>query len=68
MIQPAIKTTLVGEYYFSKKSREVDALKKEGKTIIDLSIGSPDLPPPVSAVNALNEAALLPDIHGYQPS
>jgi LL-diaminopimelate aminotransferase len=33
----------VGEYYFSKKLREIDELNKAGKQVINLGIGSPDI-------------------------
>ena len=35
----------IGEYYFSQKLREIESLNKQGKDIINLGIGSPDLPP-----------------------
>ena len=35
----------VKEYYFSKKLREVAALIKAGNPILNMGIGSPDLPP-----------------------
>ena len=57
----------VSEYYFSKKLEEVRALDAEGKNIINLGIGSPDLPPPAEAIQALTEALLLPNAHQYQP-
>ena len=38
----------VGEYYFSKKLREIDDMRAAGREIINLGIGSPDRPPPVS--------------------
>ncbi|MBZ4192408.1 pyridoxal phosphate-dependent aminotransferase [Niabella beijingensis] len=56
----------VGEYYFSKKLREIDELNKQGKNIINLGIGSPDLPPHPEVVKALQEAAAQPNVHGYQ--
>lgn len=34
----------IGEYYFSGKLREIDQLNQQGKAIINLGIGSPDLP------------------------
>lgn len=57
----------VSEYYFSKKLEEVRALDAQGKNIINLGIGSPDLPPPTEAIQALTEALLLPNAHQYQP-
>jgi LL-diaminopimelate aminotransferase len=57
----------VSEYYFSKKLDEVRALDAQGKNIINLGIGSPDLPPPAAAIRALTEALQLPNAHQYQP-
>ena len=42
MIQPADRLSLVSEYYFSRKLKEVAKLNAEGKDIISLAIGSPD--------------------------
>lgn len=57
----------VSEYYFSRKLREIEALKQAGHPIISLGIGSPDRPPHHSVVEALHQAALRPDSHAYQP-
>jgi aspartate/methionine/tyrosine aminotransferase len=56
----------VKEYYFSTKLREVRSLMAEGKPIINLGIGSPDLTPPKEVITAITEASLNPDNHGYQ--
>ncbi len=56
----------VKEYYFSKKLREVRQLKADGKPIINLGIGSPDLPPPTKVVEAIQQSLISPTIHGYQ--
>ncbi|MFA4870007.1 MAG: aminotransferase class I/II-fold pyridoxal phosphate-dependent enzyme [Pedobacter sp.] len=56
----------INEYYFSQKLREIDALNKEGKGIINLGIGSPDLPPHPDVIRTLQEAVVSPSIHGYQ--
>jgi LL-diaminopimelate aminotransferase len=56
----------ISEYYFSQKLREIDTLNKEGKGIINLGIGSPDLPPHPDVIRTLQEAAASPSIHGYQ--
>src|SRR5690606_3840052 len=56
----------VGEYYFSKKLREIDELNKAGKNIINLGIGSPDLPPHPDVTKVLWEEAQKPSVHGYQ--
>jgi aspartate/methionine/tyrosine aminotransferase len=54
------------EYYFSQKLREIDGLNKAGKQIINLGIGSPDMPPHPNVVAALTRAAELPNTHAYQ--
>lgn len=56
----------IGEYYFSQKLREIEGLNKQGKNIINLGIGSPDLPPHPDVINTLHEEALKPTVHGYQ--
>lgn len=55
------------EYYFSTKLRELARLRAEGKDIINLGIGSPDLPPAPEVVEALVTTAYQTDTHGYQP-
>lgn len=56
----------VEEYYFSAKLREVNQLIAEGKPIINLGIGSPDLEPDRMVIEALKSAAENPRAHGYQ--
>ncbi|MCR4603880.1 MAG: aminotransferase class I/II-fold pyridoxal phosphate-dependent enzyme [Prevotella sp.] len=68
MIQPAERLNLVSEYYFSRKLKEVAQLNAEGRDIISLAIGSPDMPPSEATVNKLCEVAHDPAAHGYQPT
>ena len=68
MIQPADRLSLVSEYYFSRKLKEVAKLNAEGKDIISLAIGSPDMPPSAETIDVLCEHAHRPDAHGYQPT
>ncbi len=56
----------VQEYYFSKKLQEVQELRNAGKPIINMGIGSPDLPPDPRVTVALHETTALPNAHGYQ--
>jgi len=56
----------IGEYYFSQKLREIDELNKQGRNIINLGIGSPDLPPHPDVVKVLQEEAAKPNTHAYQ--
>ena len=67
MIQPAETIKTVSEYYFSVKLAEVAKMNAEGKNVISLGIGSPDLPPSKETIDALCENAHHPDVHGYQP-
>ena len=56
----------IGEYYFSQKLREIEALNKAGKNIINLGIGSPDLPPHPDVIKVLQEESAKANVHGYQ--
>lgn len=56
----------IGEYYFSQKLREIDTLNKAGKSIINLGIGSPDLPPHPDVIKTLQDEAAKPNVHAYQ--
>jgi aspartate/methionine/tyrosine aminotransferase len=56
----------IQEYYFSKKLREVAGLVQEGKDIINMGIGSPDLAPLFSVVDALKDSLTHPKAHQYQ--
>ena len=67
-IQPAERLSLVSEYYFSRKLKEVAQLNAEGKDIISLAIGSPDMPPSPQTIDKLCEVAHQPNAHGYQPT
>jgi aspartate/methionine/tyrosine aminotransferase len=65
-MQPAKRLDGINEYYFSQKLREIDALNKAGKQVINLGIGSPDLPPHPDVIQTLFEEASKPNTHAYQ--
>lgn len=67
-VKPADRLATVNEYYFSRKGKEVARLNAEGKDIISLAIGSPDMPPSKETIDVLCEQARRPDTHGYQPT
>lgn len=67
-IKPADRLSAVAEYYFSRKLKEVAKLNAEGKDIISLAIGSPDMPPSKGTIDKLCETARQDDAHGYQPT
>ncbi|MFM1930006.1 MAG: hypothetical protein RL387_1334 [Bacteroidota bacterium] len=56
----------IGEYYFATKLREIAELNKAGKQIINLGIGSPDLPPHPEVIKTLQEEAAKDNVHAYQ--
>ena len=56
----------VKEYYFATKLREIRAMRLQGMEVLNLGIGSPDLPPPADVVEELADQARMPDHHGYQ--
>lgn len=66
MIQTADRLKTVEEYYFSKKLREVRGLIAKGKPIINMGIGSPDLPPSQEVVKAIQNAVTDAGAHQYQ--
>ena len=66
MIEVAKRLQNVEEYYFSKKLREVAFLKSQGKPIINLGIGSPDLEPPFKASLSLQDSLVDAGAHKYQ--
>jgi aspartate/methionine/tyrosine aminotransferase len=66
-ITPASRLNEVSEYYFSRKLKEVAKMNAEGKDVISLGIGSPDMPPSEECINVLCREANNPDGHGYQP-
>ena len=65
-MQTAKRLEGIGEYYFSQKLREIDELNKQGKNIINLGIGSPDLPPHPTVIKILQDEAAKPTTHAYQ--
>lgn len=66
-IIPAERVNSVQEYYFSKKLKEVAEMNAAGKKVINLGVGSPDMPPSEEAIEALCHHARKADTHGYQP-
>ena len=56
----------VEEYYFSKKLREVNAMKSAGAPIINLGIGSPDLAPSKTVISAITDSLMDATAHKYQ--
>ena len=56
----------INEYYFSKKLQEIEELNKNGMPVLNLGIGSPDLPPHDSVIKVLHEQSSKTNTHSYQ--
>ncbi len=65
-VEPADRTLLVEEYYFSRKLKQIEEMRKGGADVINLGIGSPDQPPSAGTVDRLAAEASKPNVHGYQ--
>ncbi len=66
MIQTAKRLQSVQEYYFSRKLREVRQLIADGKPVINMGIGSPDLAPDMTVIEAMQKAMFDDKAHEYQ--
>jgi LL-diaminopimelate aminotransferase len=66
MITTADRLSQVEEYYFSKKLKEVRQLIAEGNPVINMGIGSPDLAPNHTVIDAIHKAMFDDKAHEYQ--
>ncbi len=66
MMKTAKRLKGTGEYYFSQKLRQLDSLNREGKDVINLGVGSPDLPPHPEVIKVLHEESAKSHTHAYQ--
>jgi aspartate/methionine/tyrosine aminotransferase len=66
MIKTSSRLEGIGEYYFSRKLREIDDMNKKGLQVINLGIGSPDLPPHPDVIRVLQEESAKANVHAYQ--
>jgi LL-diaminopimelate aminotransferase len=65
-IEVAHRLDGIGEYYFSQKLRQIEEMNKAGAAVINLGIGSPDLPPQKEVIETLQSEAAKPNTHAYQ--
>lgn len=66
IIKPAKTLEETKEYYFSIKLKEIKKMQEQGIDVINVGIGSPDLPPSDNTIRKLIESASNPTTHGYQ--
>ena len=65
-MQTAKRLDNINEYYFSQKLRAIEAMNKAGKNVINLGIGSPDLPPHPDVIKVLTDESAKTNTHAYQ--
>jgi LL-diaminopimelate aminotransferase len=51
--------------FFAALSVKIAKLQADGKRVLRLDIGSPDMPPAAHILEAMNRAVHAPDVHGY---
>ncbi|MBT8236483.1 MAG: aminotransferase class I/II-fold pyridoxal phosphate-dependent enzyme [Bacteroidia bacterium] len=66
MIRTAKRLESVQEYYFSTKLREVREMISQGKPVINMGIGSPDLSPPQEVLTSFQNSLFEEGAHQYQ--
>lgn len=64
-IKPANRISDIKPYFFAALAKDINTVKNSGLDVIRLDMGSPDLPPADFIVEALEEAARMPSMHGY---
>lgn len=67
MPQASSRFKQIPPYLFAELDKKIDAAKAQGRDVISLGIGDPDLPTPEPIVKALQQAVLDPDTHNYPP-
>jgi aspartate/methionine/tyrosine aminotransferase len=65
-VRPADRLATVSEYYFSRKLKEIAEMNAAGKNVINLGVGSPDMPPSEGAIDTFCREVRKSDVHGYQ--
>ena len=66
IIDKADRLKVIKEYYFSVKLQEVRKLISEGKDVINVAIGNPDMRPSQETIDELSKQANVDTNHGYQ--
>ncbi len=66
IIEAAQRTNTVAEYYFSTKLREIEEQRRQGKKVLNLGIGNPDLMPSENVIQEISAQSKLQGSNGYQ--
>ncbi len=65
-IKTAHRLEIVSEYYFSRKLKEIAALRQQGVDVVNLGIGSPDMAPAEEVIETVVSESRKPENHAYQ--
>lgn len=65
-MKPSNRISKIQTYYFARKLAEIRQLNEQGKTIINIGIGSPDIDTPKTVIEELKETASLEGASQYQ--
>lgn len=68
LFKPSERIAGFKPYFFSSLAKKISTLKKGGKDVIRIDIGSPDLPPKEFIIDSLCKSANRSDAHGYTPN
>ena len=66
MVKTSARMAKINPLFFAGLEKNIAKMEAEGRDVIRLDVGSPDLPPAEFIIDALNESARLPESHGYQ--
>lgn len=66
-IQPSDRIAPFKPYYFASLNQKIAALKEQGRDIIRIDIGAPDMPPPDFIIQSMVASAQRSDTHSYGP-
>lgn len=64
-MQPAQRMSVIKPYFFSSLGKKIVKMREEGRDVIRLDMGSPDLPPADFIIDAMAESARNSNTHGY---
>lgn len=67
-ITPAERVSQIKPYFFADLEKRIGQLRSNGRDIIRLDMGSPDLPPGKHIIESLVTSAREPNMHGYGQS
>ena len=65
-MKAAHRLKYISEYYFSRKLKQIEQMRRMGRDILNLGVGSPDKPPSDEVIKEAIENLYEEGVHGYQ--